>query len=104
MISDELKEYVNDQIEKTLKSTSTTVTVVPPQNSGLERRLLSAELALVATILTLRKFLPEFEWKQRIAETYNRLKKKESLRTAQDVSAAIAELDSLLEQDELPEK
>jgi hypothetical protein len=104
MTDAEIKKYVDAQIDKALKSMTTTVTVVPSHNPGLERRLSEIELWLAATILTLRESLPESELKQRTAETYSRLKKKLSRRRAQAVSAAIAELEYLLEEDESPEK
>ena len=90
MISDELKQYIDVQIKEALKSKPLAGL---PLDSGLEPRLSEVELWLATTILLLQELRPEFDWKKRSSEMYNRLQKKLSRRRAQGVSAAFAELE-----------
>jgi hypothetical protein len=82
MISDELKQYVDDQIKETLKSKTP---MGLPLDSDLIGRLDEVEVRLEATIQSLAKILPEKDWKGTLSTFYRAIKKKRG----QDVGAGI---------------
>jgi len=90
MISKELTQYVDTQIKEALKSQPV---VGDPTDPGLQRRLESVELLLVAAIQALQELPPQLGWKESFSKIYSRLKKKK----AQGVAAANAELHALLD-------
>jgi hypothetical protein len=89
MIPDDLKHYVNAEIEKALKSKTP---VGLPLDSDLIRQLTEVELQLKAVIVSLRGLPPELGWWENFATAYTSLKNRQQ----QDAASGIAELRDLL--------
>ncbi len=94
MTDNELKKYVDDAVEKAMKSSSPQTAMGIPLAPGLFERLEKIELFLVAAIRSLQGHLPARDLRS-ILQTYKRLRNEKQ----RGAYAAIAELDDLLEQD-----
>jgi hypothetical protein len=97
MTDEQIKKYINDQIKDALK---THVPRGPVPDDGLLRQLDKLELLLKAAIVSLLELPPELDWKANFSEAYRTLRKKQHEDTNREISAGIAELEHLMEQEE----
>lgn len=99
MTDEEIKQYINVQIKEALKCQVPVPRGLPP-DSDLLRQLDKLELWRKAMIASFLRLPPELGWKAIFVESYRLLRRKEREDTSRGVSAGIAELERLLEQDE----